>query len=177
MREMVTHRRSMRTEQPALNAGLGASAWAGALAVVLMLTACGGGAVFIGDGVGVSVSVPPPSGNGDEVLSEVTTEPAGNNCVRGGSRVDSGIDYNRNGVLEAGEIQTTRYVCDTQAGTVRTGIAAGKSSAEVLVSLTAEPAGANCAAGGQKVEAGADVDADGALGASEAASSSYLCTP
>jgi hypothetical protein len=145
------------------------------LPVLLALASCGGGAVFIGDGFGASVNVPPPSGNGDQVLSVVTLEPAGNNCARGGSRVDSGIDYNRNGLLESSEIQTTRYVCDTQGGTVRTGIASGKDGAEVLVSLTAEPAGANCAVGGQKVEAGADRDANGALRADEVASIGFVC--
>ncbi len=146
------------------------------LAAAFALTACGGGAVYIGDGFGATVNVPPPQGNGDEVLSVVISEPAGNNCVRGGSRVDSGIDYNRNGVLETSEIQTTRYVCDGQPGAARTGLASGKNGAEVLVSLTAESAGVNCAAGGQKVEAGADLDGDGALAAGEAASASYLCT-
>ena len=79
-----------------------------------LLTACGGGAVFIGDGVNATLNVPPGNlnSNGTEVLSVVFQEPAGRNCERGGSRVDSGVDYNRNQVLEASEIQTTRYVCN-----------------------------------------------------------------
>lgn len=76
------------------------------------LTACGGGAVFIGDGVSATLNVPPASGNGAEVLSVVVQEPAGRNCARGGSRVDSGLDLNRNRVLEFSEINTTRYVCN-----------------------------------------------------------------
>jgi hypothetical protein len=82
------------------------------LALAFALAACGGGAVFIGDGFGATVNVPPPGGQGDEVLSVVTAEPASGNCNRGGSRVDSGIDANRNGVLETREIATTRYVCE-----------------------------------------------------------------
>ncbi len=158
-----------------------ASTWAFRLRLAITpliaaaLVACGGGAVFIGDGFGASVNVPPPNGDGDEVLSEVTAEPAGINCARGGSRVDSGIDYNRNRVLDNSEIQTTRYVCDTQAGVARTGVAAGKNGAEVLVSLSPEARGSHCASGGQKVEAGADLNADGALDAAEASSVSYLC--
>ena len=161
------------------------SALASALATAALLTACGGGAFFVGDGVGVSVNVPPPNGSGAEVLSVVTQEPAGSNCIRGGSRVDSGIDYNRNGQLEASEVQTTRYVCNGQPATVRTGLAAemvagpvmAKGSAEVLVRLTAEPAGSNCPTGGHRIDAGADLDADGTLAAGEAASSAFLCQP
>ena len=76
------------------------------------LTACGGGAVFIGDGVSATLNVPPASGNGTEVLSVVVQEPAGRNCARGGSRVESGLDLNHNQVLEFSEINTTRYVCN-----------------------------------------------------------------
>lgn len=147
------------------------------LAMACALAACGGGAVFIGDGFGATVNVPPPGGNGDEVLSVVSAEPAGGNCNRGGSRVDSGIDANRNGVLETREVSTTRYVCEGQTRMTRTGVAAGKGGPDVLVSLTNEPAGAHCAMGGQKIEAGADHDADDALSAVEVTSSSYLCNP
>lgn len=76
------------------------------------LPGCGGGAVFIGDGVAASVNVP-PSGNRDgPVLSLVTPEPAGSRCPRGGSRVDAGVDDNRNGTLETGEVDTTNFVCN-----------------------------------------------------------------
>ena len=77
-----------------------------------LLPACGGGAVIVGDGVSATLNVPPASGNGTEVLSVVVQEPAGRNCARGGSRVESGLDLNRNQVLEFSEINTTRYVCN-----------------------------------------------------------------
>ncbi len=77
-----------------------------------LLASCGGGAIVVGDGVSSSLNVPVQGGNGTEVLSVVVNEPPGRNCARGGSRVDSGLDLNRNEVLEAREVSTTRYVCN-----------------------------------------------------------------
>jgi hypothetical protein len=50
--------------------------------------------------------------------------------------------------------------------------AAGRSA---LMTVTAEPAGANCANGGSKVSAGQDGNGDGVLDASEVASTQYAC--
>jgi hypothetical protein len=79
----------------------------------LVLTGCGGGAVYIGDGVGLSLNVPPPN-DGVDVLTAAFPEPAGRNCANGGTRVDAGSDTNRNGVLDAAEVQSMRYVCSGQ---------------------------------------------------------------
>lgn len=45
-----------------------------------------------------------------------TPEPAGENCATGGTKVDVGTDDNRNGVLDAGEIDATFYVCNGATG-------------------------------------------------------------
>jgi hypothetical protein len=154
---------------------------AAALLLAAALPACGGGAIFIGNGVAATLNVPPPNGNGNEVLSVVTSEPAGVNCLRGGSRVDAGIDYNRNGVLDSNEISSTRFVCNDQISgvasnkSVRTGVAATAGAPEVLVAVTDEAAGANCAAGGQRIDAGTDFNADGVLDAGEVVSTVYRC--
>lgn len=64
-----------------------------------------------------------PSGaagsNGLNSLIKTTTEPAGSNCSAGGVKVETGIDANGNGVLDASEIQTaqTKYVCNGSFGT------------------------------------------------------------
>jgi len=42
----------------------------------------------------------------------LTDEPAGANCAAGGQRVDSGLDDDDSGTLEAGEIDQTSYVCN-----------------------------------------------------------------
>jgi hypothetical protein len=56
-----------------------------------------------------------------------TVEAAGSNCATGGVRIDSGLDSNRNGVLDAGEITSTRYVCNGAEGP--SGVAAAFGSA------------------------------------------------
>lgn len=44
-------------------------------------------------------------------LVRTRAEPAGSNCPLGGSVVETGLDDNRNNVLEAGEVDSTGYVC------------------------------------------------------------------
>ena len=51
----------------------------------------------------------------------------------------------------------------------------GKDGLSALVVTTTEPAGANCAKGGTKVEVGMDADGDGILAESEIASTQYIC--
>ncbi|HOB72184.1 MAG TPA: hypothetical protein PKM18_10430, partial [bacterium] len=46
----------------------------------------------------------------------ISDEPAGDNCVDGGKKIDSGIDTNGDGVLQENEIQSTDYVCNGEAG-------------------------------------------------------------
>lgn len=50
--------------------------------------------------------------NGYNALAKITAEPAGRNCTYGGSRVDVGLDTNRNNSLEETEVSSTSYVCD-----------------------------------------------------------------
>jgi hypothetical protein len=65
--------------------------------------------------------VPGPQGangiagaNGLNALIKTTTEPAGVNCTNGGTKIETGLDANGNGVLDAGEVNAsqTKYVCD-----------------------------------------------------------------
>ena len=53
---------------------------------------------------------------GPASLVAVTAEQAGGNCAAGGQRIDVGIDTNGDGVLEAGEVQKTAYVCNGLEG-------------------------------------------------------------
>jgi hypothetical protein len=52
--------------------------------------------------------------NGLNALIKTTTEPAGTNCTNGGTKIETGLDANGNGVLDAGEVNATqtKYVCD-----------------------------------------------------------------
>lgn len=50
--------------------------------------------------------------DGVDSLVAISGEPAGVNCPSGGVRIDSGPDTNDNGVLDAGEITQTEFVCN-----------------------------------------------------------------
>ncbi|MDX2010755.1 MAG: DUF2341 domain-containing protein [Myxococcaceae bacterium] len=97
-------------------------------------------------------------------LVAVTAEAAGMNCPNGGNAITAGLDDNRNGALEPGEVDSTRYVCNGTNG-----------GFNALTRVTTEPAGANCTFGGQKLEAGVDTSANGMLEAGEVTSTSYVC--
>ena len=67
---------------------------------------------------GATGATGPAGANGLSSLIKTTTEPAGANCATGGVKVETGIDANSNGVLDAAEIQTaqTKYVCNGLQG-------------------------------------------------------------
>ncbi|HML94771.1 MAG TPA: pentapeptide repeat-containing protein [Thermodesulfobacteriota bacterium] len=57
---------------------------------------------------------PTPTG---EVLTMETDEPPGENCEFGGTKIETGLDLNENGVLDEDEITDTTYACnDEEAG-------------------------------------------------------------
>lgn len=101
-----------------------------------------------------------PSGlNG---LIETTAEPAGSNCEFGGLKVTSGMDSNRNGILDSGENLKIDYVCSI----------AGNNS---LINVTNELAGTICEEAGIKIESGVDSDADETLDDEEIQMTRYIC--
>jgi hypothetical protein len=62
-----------------------------------------------------SIGVTGPAGtNGLNALIKTTAEPAGVNCANGGTKIETGLDTNANGTLEAGEINSsqTQFVCN-----------------------------------------------------------------
>ena len=101
--------------------------------------------------------------DGLTTLVQVTDEAPGANCTAGGEKVEAGLDLDDSGALEATEVTETVYVCD------------GVDAVQVLVVVTDEAAGDNCAAGGQKIESGGDVDASGELDANEIDETTYVC--
>jgi hypothetical protein len=107
----------------------------------------------------------PAGANGQNAMVRTTAEPAGANCATGGTKIESGTDANNNGTLDIAEISQTRYVCNGANGQV------------ALTRTTAEPAGANCTAGGTKIETGLDANNNGTLDATEvnAAQTRYVC--
>lgn len=66
--------------------------------------------------------------NGLSGLVATVAEPAGTNCAVGGVRIASGLDANRNGILDAAEVTSSRYVCNGSSGS---------TSAPIVVNSTA----------------------------------------
>jgi hypothetical protein len=104
--------------------------------------------------------------NGADSLIQSGVESPGSNCPTGGTKLEIGHDADGNGTLSGAEIEKTVYVCNGTSG------AAGARS---LLSITAEPAGANCANGGQKIDYGVDDNDNGTLETSEVDGTSYAC--
>jgi len=69
--------------------------------------------------------------NGLNALIKTTTEPSGANCTNGGTKIETGLDSNGNGVLEAGEVNVgqTTFVCGSQTSA---GIGLGFSNMQVF---------------------------------------------
>lgn len=103
---------------------------------------------------------------GHASLIASATEAAGANCAFGGVRIDSGVDDDDDGELEAGEIDATRYLCNG---------AGANAEASALVATSDEPAGDNCEFGGTRIDVGADTDGDTVLDTSEITSTRYVC--
>ncbi|MBU1241701.1 hypothetical protein KJ612_00715, partial [Myxococcota bacterium] len=107
--------------------------------------------------------------DGLQSLVRQTAEPAGANCAAGGTRIQSGLDLNSSGVLDAGEVLQTQYVCNGADGSD------GSNGLTALVRQTAEPAGANCATGGTRLDSGLDANVNGTLDSAEVAQTRYIC--
>ena len=130
---------------------------------------------------------------GMRTLVAAAAEPAGANCASGGTRVQSGSDADGNGVLDAGEVAATAYVCHgaqgaqgaagAQGPTGLTGPAGaagpagatGAAGMRALIATAAEPVGANCSSGGTRVQSGGDANGNGTLDAGEVAATAYVC--
>ena len=48
----------------------------------------------------------------DASLLTIDAEPQGNKCPAGGTRIQSGIDMNADGLLQPNEVKSTRYICN-----------------------------------------------------------------
>lgn len=139
-----------------------------------------------------------PGGLSAMVVS--TVEPTGLNCATGGVKLESGLDANRNGILDHAEIDATltRYVCNGAQGPQGVegpegpigpqGVAgpqgppgvAGPRGVQGYSSVAAtsvEAAGPNCATGGVKLQFGLDTNGDVTLSAGEVneALTRYVC--
>ncbi|RKH49036.1 DUF7151 family protein [Corallococcus llansteffanensis] len=97
-----------------------------------------------------------------EARTRVRPEPAGEHCAHGGQAFLSGLDQDRDGVLDDFEVSATDYVCTELIPKVRT-------------RTQVEPKGTNCTHGGQAVQSGLDYDGNEQLDDSEVKSTEYVC--
>jgi len=58
----------------------------------------------------------PEIGEALKYLTSVVKELPGKNCLAGGSKIDQGFDTNKNGILDAEEVNKTEYVCNGKDG-------------------------------------------------------------
>ncbi len=123
--------------------------------------------------------------NGKNALVSISDEPAGENCENGGKKVESGIDDNENGTLDADEVDTTEYVCNGDDGTDGEDGSEGPQGpagedgvgTNALTATQEEPEGENCEHGGIRIDTGQDSDDDGELSEEEIQNTSYVCNP
>ena len=96
-------------------------------------------------------------------------------CPNGGVEIETGIDSNRNGLLDTDEVDPSRIqtVCHGADGSDGTD---GSSNLEnLLIDIIDEPFGENCLHGGDVHRIGLDESEDGILQESEIISVSFTC--
>ncbi len=94
-----------------------------------------------------------------QALLRIEEEAPGANCPVGGRRILNGLDRDDDGVLDDGEVLSTRYVCETRE----------------LVRVDAGQAGSHCPGDGAAVRSGTDTNGDGILQDSEVTKTEYVC--
>ncbi|MBZ4332144.1 hypothetical protein [Corallococcus sp. AS-1-12] len=97
-----------------------------------------------------------------DAKTRVRPEPPGEHCEFGGDTVESGLDLDRDGVLDDAEVTLTDYVCDS-------------SVANVLLRVRPVGPGERCLLGGQVSHAGHDANGNGLLEDEEIAQEVYAC--
>jgi hypothetical protein len=115
------------------------------------------GALLSGCGTSEPATVEPPPAF--LTLTRRDVEPSGANCAHGGTAVQSGLDTNRNGVLEDSEVTRTDYVCN----------------GPVLVRLDPFGPNSHCFVSGTFVRSGVDRNGNGVLDDGEIEQTTIVC--
>ena len=97
-------------------------------------------------------------------LVEISVVDAGSQCANGGSRIDSGIDFNLNGELDTVEISSTSYVCN------------GSNAVNHLTNIvTLNDGSEQCPFGGIEFQSGFDNNANQLLDQDEIVDTQRVC--
>jgi hypothetical protein len=94
------------------------------------------------------------------LFDAMVVESVGTNCQFGGYKLISGLDSNRNGILDVSEHQNTFYICTAN---------------NYVLSSVYENPGENCDAGGYRLQSGIDTNSNGELDVSETLSTQFVC--
>lgn len=105
-----------------------------------------------------------PADAGVATLNKVVAEAAGANCADGGYAFQTGLDDNGNGQLDAAEVDSTQYLCNS------TGATPVRMNKTYLGN-----ADATCPGGYVRVGFGNDTDGNGTLSSSEQTGSIVIC--
>ncbi|MGM0597071.1 MAG: DUF7151 family protein [Myxococcota bacterium] len=103
--------------------------------------------------------------DGDASLFNIIDEPPGENCEYGGKLVETGIDLNENGSLDAEEVENSEYICNGLDG----------NRYQVLINKVKEP---SCFSNnGKRIEIGFDLNENDLLDPAEVESVEYINCP
>jgi len=124
--------------------------------------------------------------NGENGLTSLivsSVEPSGSNCANGGTRVETGIDDDRNGFLSPAEVDAVVFVCNGEPGADGADGANGSSTTTMVVaSLSVAPSYLGCNGTGQLLKQGLDdgsgngIAQNGVLESGEVLMTSLICT-
>lgn len=103
---------------------------------------------------------PGVGGGGSDSLVRTEPEPSGAHCPDGGVAIHTGSDTDDDGVLDAGEVERTEYVC-----------APGRQ----VTRVDTERAGHNCVIGGVAIRTGVDRNGNQVLDDDEVTATEYQC--
>lgn len=112
--------------------------------------------------------------DGGTLVDIAAVEP-GEECAAGGVRIETGIDENRDGTLDADEVTSSDVVCEGEEPPAQSGVATRTTELS--------EGDADCPYGGTRLDAGLDDGAgggtagDGVLQDGEVDASSFVCEP
>ena len=115
----------------------------------------------------------------DALVSTSTINTGDATCPNGGILIETGIDSNRNGSLDNGEVNKSEKLCNGQDGANGQNGSDGQDGSNGLNSLIAfsdEPAGSNCPYGGMRVDSGLDNNGNGTLDIGEIDQTGFVCS-
>jgi len=91
---------------------------------------------------------------------------AGNTCPTGGVKIETGLDANRNGMLDPSEVTNSENLCN--GGT-------GVNGHNSLIRTSTISSNGICQSGGLQIQSGIDVNDNGVLEDSEVSQTQFVC--